>query len=199
MPATSLFVAGSASASTRSRRWVSAPAASGRSTPSTTRSAPRDVHAGDDRGRAPRRSGATQGCFPLRHPGNRGSRPGSRHCSPPRGSRAALGIGELCAEARHREPDALVQGPRRRRRRAKAQELGRTTLACSSTGNLANAVAARAAAEGIDAAVFCPADLEPEKLVATAVYGATIYAVDGSYDDCTGSRSSSPSSSTGRS
>jgi len=67
---------------------------------------------------------------------------------------------------------------------AKAQELGLTTLSCSSTGNLANAVAARAAAEGLDAAVFCPRDLEPEKLVATSVYGATLYAVDGSYDDC---------------
>jgi threonine synthase len=67
---------------------------------------------------------------------------------------------------------------------AKAQELGLTTLSCSSTGNLANAVAARAAAEGLEAAVFCPRDLEPEKLVATAVYGATLYAVDGSYDDC---------------
>jgi threonine synthase len=67
---------------------------------------------------------------------------------------------------------------------AKAQELGLRTLACSSTGNLANAVAARAAAEGLEAAVFCPVDLEPEKLVATAVYGATLYAVDGSYDDC---------------
>jgi threonine synthase len=41
-----------------------------------------------------------------------------------------------------------------------------------------------AAAEGIEPAVFCPADLEPEKLVATAVYGATIYAVRGTYDDC---------------
>jgi threonine synthase len=67
---------------------------------------------------------------------------------------------------------------------AKAQELGLTTLACSSTGNLANAVAARAAAEGLEAVVFCPADLEPEKLVATAVHGATVYAVDGTYDDC---------------
>jgi threonine synthase len=67
---------------------------------------------------------------------------------------------------------------------AKARELGLETLACSSTGNLANAVAARAAAEGLDAAVFCPADLEPEKLTATAVYGADIYAVAGSYDDC---------------
>ena len=67
---------------------------------------------------------------------------------------------------------------------AKALENGATTLACSSTGNLANAVAARAAAEGIDAVVLCPSDLEPEKLTATAVYGATIYAVDGTYDDC---------------
>ena len=67
---------------------------------------------------------------------------------------------------------------------AKALELGYSTLACSSTGNLANAVAARAAAEGIEAAVLCPADLEPEKLIATAVYGATIFAVNGSYDDC---------------
>jgi len=67
---------------------------------------------------------------------------------------------------------------------AKALELGYTTLACSSTGNLANAVAARAAAEGLEAVVLCPADLEPEKLVATAVHGARIIAVEGSYDDC---------------
>src|SRR4051795_3183034 len=67
---------------------------------------------------------------------------------------------------------------------AKAQELGFDTIACSSTGNLANAVAARAAADGLEAAVFCPADLEPEKLTATSVYGATLYAVNGSYDDC---------------
>jgi threonine synthase len=67
---------------------------------------------------------------------------------------------------------------------AKAVELGLTTIACSSTGNLANAVAARAAAEGLDDAVFCPADLEPEKLTATAVYGATLYKVAGTYDDC---------------
>ena len=67
---------------------------------------------------------------------------------------------------------------------AKALELGCETLACSSTGNLANAVAARAAAEGIEAVVLCPSNLEPEKLTATGVYGATIYAVDGTYDDC---------------
>src|SRR3954454_9990416 len=66
---------------------------------------------------------------------------------------------------------------------AKALELGCTTLSCSSTGNLAGAVAARAAAEGIEAAVFVPAGLEPEKLVAASVFGATIYAVRGTYDD----------------
>ena len=67
---------------------------------------------------------------------------------------------------------------------AKAQQHGATTLACSSTGNLANAVAARAAAEGLEAAILCPADLEPEKLIASAIYGPKIFAVDGSYDDC---------------
>jgi threonine synthase len=95
-----------------------------------------------------------------------------------------LGVGELwlkldTANPTHSFKDRVVAVAA-----AKALELGCSTLACSSTGNLANAVAARAAAEGIEAVVFCPADLEPEKLTATAVYGATIYAVDGSYDDC---------------
>jgi threonine synthase len=95
-----------------------------------------------------------------------------------------VGVGELylkleTANPTHSFKDRVVAVAA-----AKAQELGLTTLACSSTGNLANAVAARAAAEGLDAAVFCPADLEPEKLTATAVYGATLYAVQGSYDDC---------------
>ena len=66
----------------------------------------------------------------------------------------------------------------------KAQELGFETLSCSSTGNLAGAVAARAAAEGLEAVVFVPADLEPEKLAAAAAYGPTLYAVDGHYDHC---------------
>jgi threonine synthase len=97
---------------------------------------------------------------------------------------AALGVGDLylkldTANPTHSFKDRVVAVAV-----AKAQELGFDTIACSSTGNLANAVAARAAAEGLEAAVFCPADLEPEKLTATAVYGATIYAVDGNYDDC---------------
>jgi threonine synthase len=95
-----------------------------------------------------------------------------------------VGVGELwlkldTANPTHSFKDRVVAVAA-----AKARELGIDTLACSSTGNLANAVAARAAAEGMEAVVFCPADLEPEKLVATAVYGATIYAVHGTYDDC---------------
>lgn len=97
---------------------------------------------------------------------------------------SALGIGELylkldTANPTHSFKDRVVAVAC-----AKALELGLGTLACSSTGNLANAVAARAAAEGIEGVVFVPADLEPEKLLATAVYGATMYAVKGSYDDC---------------
>src|SRR3954454_14310035 len=95
-----------------------------------------------------------------------------------------LGLGELwlkldTANPTHSFKDRVVAVAA-----AKAHELGLTTLSCSSTGNLANAVAARAAADGIAAAVFCPADLEPEKLVGTSVFGATLYAVDGTYDDC---------------
>jgi threonine synthase len=96
----------------------------------------------------------------------------------------ALGIGELwlkldTANPTHSFKDRVVAVAA-----AKAIELGRTTLACSSTGNLANAVAARAAAEGLESVVLCPADLEPEKLIATAVYGTRIIAVEGTYDDC---------------
>ena len=95
-----------------------------------------------------------------------------------------LGIGELwlkldTANPTHSFKDRVVAVAAR-----KAQELGLETLSCSSTGNLAGAVAARAAAEGLEAAVFVPSDLEPEKLAAAAVYGPRIYAVDGTYDHC---------------
>ena len=66
---------------------------------------------------------------------------------------------------------------------AAARELGFTTLACPSTGNLANAVAAAAARAGIRSVVLVPADLEQQKIVATAVYGGTLVAVEGTYDD----------------
>lgn len=66
---------------------------------------------------------------------------------------------------------------------AAARELGFSVLACPSTGNLANAVAAAAARAGIGSVVLVPADLEQPKVVATAVYGGTFVAVKGTYDD----------------
>ena len=65
----------------------------------------------------------------------------------------------------------------------KAREFGFDTLACASTGNLANAVAAHAAKGNLKALVFIPADLEQGKVVGSAVYGPTLVAVKGSYDD----------------
>ena len=64
-----------------------------------------------------------------------------------------------------------------------ARELGFTTVACASTGNLAQSVAAHAASAGLRAVVLIPHDLEPGKTVSTAVYGPTLVAVKGSYDD----------------
>jgi threonine synthase len=66
---------------------------------------------------------------------------------------------------------------------AKAKELGYETVACASTGNLANAVAAHAAAAGLDSYVFVPANLEEQKLLATGVYGTNLVGVNGNYDD----------------
>ncbi|HXL19607.1 MAG TPA: threonine synthase [Streptosporangiaceae bacterium] len=66
---------------------------------------------------------------------------------------------------------------------AAAVEMGYRVLACPSTGNLANAVAAAAAKAGIDSVVLIPANLEPEKILASAVYGGLLVKVDGGYDE----------------
>ncbi len=65
---------------------------------------------------------------------------------------------------------------------AQAREFGFDTVSCSSTGNLANAVAAHAAREGLKAWIFIPADLEPAKIIGTNVFGAKVVRVAGSYD-----------------
>src|SRR5258705_175583 len=62
-------------------------------------------------------------------------------------------------------------------------EMGNRVLACPSTGNLANAVAAAAAKAGIESVVLIPANLEPEKILASAVYGGLLVKVDGGYDE----------------
>jgi threonine synthase len=95
----------------------------------------------------------------------------------------ALGIGELyikneTANPTHSFKDRVVSVAL-----ARAQELGFDTIACASTGNLANAVAAHAAAAGLPAYVLIPHDLEEQKVLATGAYGAQIVSVRGTYDD----------------
>jgi threonine synthase len=65
---------------------------------------------------------------------------------------------------------------------AQAKHFGFKTVSCSSTGNLANAVAAQAARGGFDAMIFIPADLEPAKVLGTYVFGARIVRINGNYD-----------------
>ncbi|MBI4177991.1 threonine synthase [bacterium] len=66
---------------------------------------------------------------------------------------------------------------------SKAKEFGFTTVACASTGNLANSVAANAARAGLEAYVFMPADLEQGKIIGTRIYGAHLIGISGNYDD----------------
>ncbi len=65
---------------------------------------------------------------------------------------------------------------------AAARRFGFQIVSCSSTGNLANAVAAQAAREGFDAWIFIPADLEPAKITGTQVFGAKLVRIAGNYD-----------------
>jgi threonine synthase len=65
----------------------------------------------------------------------------------------------------------------------RAIELGFKVVACASTGNLANSVAAHSAKAGLKSYIFIPSNLEEGKIVATAVYGPKVIGVNGSYDD----------------
>jgi threonine synthase len=66
---------------------------------------------------------------------------------------------------------------------SKARELGYDTVACASTGNLANSTAANAAAAGLKAYVLIPHDLEAGKVLGTSIYGARVIGIQGTYDD----------------
>lgn len=66
---------------------------------------------------------------------------------------------------------------------SRSRELGFDTVACASTGNLANSVAAQAAAAGLRAYVFIPSDLEQGKIVNSLVYGANVITIKGHYDE----------------
>jgi len=94
-----------------------------------------------------------------------------------------LGLGEVwvkndAANPTHSFKDRVVSVAL-----ARARELGFDVLACASTGNLANSVAAHAAAAGLESYVFIPADLEEQKVLATGVYGTNLIKVRGTYDD----------------
>lgn len=65
----------------------------------------------------------------------------------------------------------------------KALEFGLEAVGCASTGNLANSVAANAAAAGLTSYILIPESLEPNKITATSIYGARVIAVRGTYDD----------------
>jgi threonine synthase len=94
-----------------------------------------------------------------------------------------LGLGEVwvkndAANPTHSFKDRVVAVAA-----ARARELGFDTLACASTGNLANAVAAAGAALGMPSYVFIPSDLEEQKVLGTGVYGTNLVKVRGTYDD----------------
>jgi threonine synthase len=119
-------------------------------------------------GRLASRTGLPAGCTPL----VRADRLAER-----------LGLGEVwvkndAANPTHSFKDRVVSVAA-----ARARELGFEVLACASTGNLANSVAAHAAALGLESYVFVPADLEEQKILATGVYGTNLVAVRGNYDD----------------
>jgi threonine synthase len=129
--------------------------------------------------------------LPLESPPGPSTRTSSRFglpagCTPLiRADRLAerLGLGEVwvkndAANPTHSFKDRVVSVAS-----ARARELGFDVLACASTGNLANAVAAQAAALGLESYVFIPADLEEQKVLATGVYGTNLVKVRGNYDD----------------
>ena len=96
---------------------------------------------------------------------------------------AELGIGELWIKNDTVNPTGSFKDRVVSVALTKAQELGFKVAAAASTGNLANSVAAHAAHAGMESVVFIPADLEAGKVVATAVFGGKLVAIDGNYDD----------------
>lgn len=96
---------------------------------------------------------------------------------------AELGISELWIKNEAHNPTHSFKDRVVSIALARGLELGFDTFACASTGNLANAVAAHSAAVGVPSYVFIPADLEREKITATAIHGANVVAVNGNYDE----------------
>jgi threonine synthase len=114
------------------------------------------------------RTGLPAGCTPLMRADRLAQRLGLRE----------VWVKNDAANPTHSFKDRVVSVAATR-----ARELGFTTLACASTGNLANSVAAHGAALGMDTYVFIPSDLEEQKILATGVYGTKLVKVKGNYDD----------------
>jgi threonine synthase len=119
-------------------------------------------------GRLASRVGLPAGCTPLIRADRLASRLGLRE----------VWVKNDAANPTHSFKDRVVSVAVTR-----ARELGFQTIACASTGNLANSVAAHGAALGMDSYVFIPADLEEQKVLATGVYGTRVVGVEGSYDE----------------
>ena len=116
----------------------------------------------------PRASGLPAGCTPLIRADRLAERLGLRE----------VWVKNDAANPTHSFKDRVVSVAV-----ARARELGFETIACASTGNLANSVAAHGAALGMDSYVFIPADLEEQKILATGIYGTKLVGVEGNYDD----------------
>jgi threonine synthase len=119
-------------------------------------------------GRLASRAGLPAGCTPLIRADRLAKRLGLRE----------VWVKNDAANPTHSFKDRVVSVAATR-----ARELGFEVLACASTGNLANSVAAHAAALGLESYVLIPADLEEQKILATGIYGTKVVAVDGDYDD----------------
>jgi threonine synthase len=122
--------------------------------------------------------------LPAEPPPDAASGPGWTPLVPAPRLAEALGVSEVWLKLDQTNPTHSFKDRVVAVAAAKARELGSDTLACASTGNLGNAVAARAAASGLRSVVLYPEGVEPEKLVATAVYGGELFSVRGTYDDC---------------
>jgi len=97
--------------------------------------------------------------------------------------RQALGMDRLWLKDDTRNPSGSTKDRASQLVITKALEYGSSTVAAASTGNAATALAAIAAAAGLRAVVFVPADVPPAKLIQMLSYGAEVLPVDGSYDD----------------
>lgn len=121
--------------------------------------------------------------LPVEAPPRRGLPVGSTPITSAERLGAAVGVDRLWLKDDTRNPSLSFKDRAVAVATARAIELGVPALACASTGNLAGATAAAAAAVGLPAYVFIPADLEPAKIDHALAYGATVVPVEGTYDD----------------